>query len=175
ELFGSLVLEDEQRHRQQVLKDLLERSKERKVSFPDQPTILAWSKPLEVGLKLPDEHERLGSALLAVPLHLQPTPRGESFVVPSWLCSLSMGTSRDGKTPPTLYDSDIRKWLEKNFDPRRIWMRVQLPDQVLPADLSEVSITLDVECDQFDLELFTWQEEKLNAQQMMANPIGAQT
>ncbi len=175
ELFGSLVLEDEQRHRQQVLKDLLEQSKERKVSFPDQPTILAWSRPLEVGLKFPSEHERLGSALLAVPLHLQPTPRGEAFVVPSWLCSLGMGASRDGQTPPELYSPDVGKWLEKNFDPRRIWMRVQLPSQVLPADLSEVSITLDVECDQFDLELFTWQEEKLHYQSLMANPIGAQT
>ncbi|MDE0734801.1 MAG: hypothetical protein OSB47_03205 [Pirellulaceae bacterium] len=175
ELFGSLVLEDEQRHRQQVLKDLLDRSKDRQVSFPDQPTILAWSKPLEIGLVLPGEHERLGSALLAVPLHLQPTPRGESFVVPSWLCSLRMGISRDGKKPPGRYSTDVQKWLEKNFDPRRIWMRVQLPAQVLPADLSEALITLDVECDQFDLELLAWQGGTLHSQQKLVNPIGTQT
>jgi hypothetical protein len=86
-----------------------------------------------------------------------------------------MGISRDGKKPPELYSTDVRKWLEKNFEPRRIWLRVQLPGEVLPADLSEALITMDVECDQFDLELLAWQEGALHSQQKLANPIGTQT
>ena len=175
EFFGELVLEDEQRHRQQVLKDLLQRSVERKVPFPSQPTIMAWAKPLEIGLAFPGEHERLGSALLAVPLHLEPTPRGESFRIPSWLLGIETAASKDGKEAPDVYGDDLQKWLGKKFDPRRIWLRVQLPEQVLPASLSQAVVKLDVECDQFDLELLGWEGEDLRSVQKLENPVGAQS
>ena len=172
---GSLIIEDEQRHRQQVLSHLLRTTPTGKRRFPRQPTLLAWSKPLEMGLNFPEQHQRLGSALLALPLALNPTPRGESFVVPPWLCRIEVTVGKDGSRASELFDNARQQWSGKNFDPRPVWLRVQLPKQVLPAQLTKVVVTTDVEFSGFDLEVLGVQGDEVKALEKMTNPVGTRS
>ena len=176
EFFGSgLIVKDEQRHRQQVLEQLLEPGEGAKPYVFQQPTILAWSKPISVGLTFPEQHERLGGALLALPLSLESTPRGEEFFLPPWLCSVQTVVGKDGSRSFELYDNKQKKWAGKNFDQRRTWLRIQLPAQVLPAALTEAVLTMDVEFHEFDFQILSIEDEKLTVSQSLTSPVGTQT
>jgi hypothetical protein len=140
-----------------------------------QPTILAWSKPVSVGLTFPEQHEQLGGALLALPLTLESTPRGEDFFLPPWLCSIQTVIGKDGSRASELYDNKQKKWAGKNFDQRRVWLRVQLPAQVLPATLTGAVLTMDVEFHGFDLEFLSVEGKELTVSQSLSNPVGVQT
>jgi hypothetical protein len=176
DFFGSgLIVKDEQRHRQQVLEQLLGSAEGRKPHVFQRPTILAWSKPVAIGLAFPQQHERLGSALLALPLNLEATPRGEEFVLPPWLCPIQTVVGKDGSRASELYDNKRKRWAGKNFDQRRVWLRIQLPRQVLPAALTEAVVTMDVEFQEFDLQLLSVQDEELTVSQSLTDPVGSQT
>ena len=170
-----LIVEDEQRHRQQVFEQLLEPGEGRKPYEFQQPTVLGWSKPVAVGLTFPQEHERLGGALLALPLTLEATPEGEDFFLPPWLCPIQTVIGKDGSRASELYDNKKRQWAGKNFSQRRIWLRIQLPDGVLPANLAEAVLTMDVEFHGFDLQLLSVDGEEPAVLQSLSSPIGAQT
>jgi len=170
-----LIVGDEQRHRQQVFKRLLDPGEGRKSHAFPQPTILGWSKPVAVGLTFPEKHERLGGALLALPLTLRGTPEGEDFFLPSWLCPVQTVVGKDGSRASELYDNKKKQWGGKNFNQRRVWLRVQLPPEVLPADLAEAVLTMDVEFHEFDLQFLSIDGEEVAVSQSLTSPVGAQT
>src|SRR5262249_52403006 len=67
------VLSDVQQGRQQVYREFVKQLHAR--GGADQPMLLAWTKPADMGFTLPDDARRVGSALVVSPIKLErPAP-----------------------------------------------------------------------------------------------------
>jgi hypothetical protein len=64
------VLSGEQRRRQEVYRKLVARRTE--AWYPTRPTLLTWASPLDLGFTFPEGTRQAGSALVAVPLTIDP-------------------------------------------------------------------------------------------------------
>ncbi|MFO0904102.1 MAG: hypothetical protein U0939_13955 [Pirellulales bacterium] len=132
------LLNDAQRRRQDVLRKLLDATDT--VLFPERPSLLFWSDPVAMRQAWPDGFAANGSSLGVVPLELRRTPAGESFRVPPTFLSISTLAGRQGVS--TAFNPNNGQWMRGLTRPTEIVLRFQLPDQVLPAQLSQGTLTL---------------------------------
>ncbi|MFP6588130.1 MAG: hypothetical protein VB814_10820, partial [Pirellulaceae bacterium] len=77
------VMDGEAIRRLEFVNSLLSRNENQTVTFPSRFTLLVWSSPLDLGFAFPGDQNKIGSALTAIPLHVENTKPETRFVVPS--------------------------------------------------------------------------------------------
>ncbi len=141
QFLDSGLLSDEQRRRQSIYQQLIPGSE--KAKYPDQPTLLAWSEPLETGFAFPDQTKQIGSALLAIPLTIERTPPQTQVVIPCSFLPYEAVFGPDNTTSFLTYDHLSREWLETKGSVR-MWLRFDVPRQVLPIKLDRATLTVHI-------------------------------
>lgn len=141
QFLGAELLSDEQHRRQRVLAQLLNDPQRR--DFPIEPQLLFWSKPWSLGLEFAEDRQRLGSALVAVPVTLERPPTGtEVSLTAPWL-DFREAAGPDDLAPSGLWDPRRREWQEKIF-PTSSWLKFQIPQVLLPVTVQRGRLTIQV-------------------------------
>ena len=172
---GSL-LTDEQRRRQQVLQQFLSRVRMMDISEADtliwaEPRLLFWTAPLKTDFSFGQELQVRGAALVSVPLRFERTPPGTHVMVPSPFLKFRSiaGPGNEGLSSPYNYQRD--EWNERQ-GMGRSWLRVQLPESVLPMQVDRCRITLQITGPAKKIEVLSLENEKPVPMETIANPIG---
>ena len=135
---GSSVLSERQQKRQELLRDLSAPDVD---FFSQEPTLVTWTKPLEIGLEFGEGYERVGWSLVSLPLRFEKTPPGTAFKVPSTFV-------RQGELLGSLgsqfYNANTGKWLDGLVKPGEVGVRCSVPQSVVPCDLSNAQIDLTI-------------------------------
>jgi len=140
-LSGGLV-DDTQRRRLQMYKTLF--SQDILESQYENPTLLVWADDIDMRFSFPDVERHVGSALLRIPLSIDRPDAGSDVRVSTTFlkCADVIGPqSRRGGL--NTYDSRRGKWGDKR-NASLTWLRFQLPEQLLPIELSRATFTVDI-------------------------------
>ncbi len=154
------LLTDEQRRRQSLLE--LAVAQRTHTLFPREPTLLIWGPPVQLGLSLPEEFKQVGAALYQVRFRWERPPAGQRVVIPSVLLAYSPAAGPTGQGVSTSYDPHRRQWLRMSV-PSETWLRVQIPEMLLPFSVERLSLDSFVEAAgrSVDLLLWRWKEKAL--------------
>ncbi|MCA9109191.1 MAG: hypothetical protein KDA52_04525 [Planctomycetaceae bacterium] len=138
--FSDGLLTDEQTNRAEVLSSLFESSENPFV--PNEPTLYFWTPPWDLGLNYSRDSLLTGSALVSLPLSLNP-PSTETLVIPAPFLPYREVPSPDGEMPSGVYDYRKRQWQERS-GPSTATLRFQVPPEIGPIRLREARITIKV-------------------------------
>ncbi|WP_145368353.1 hypothetical protein [Maioricimonas rarisocia] len=133
------LLSDEQVRRSRLLKQILDQR--RRASRTLDPTVYFWSQPWETGLQFRSQSQQVGAALVAVPLELRRPPAGTVVSLPSPLLTYREAIGPEGQLPTGLYDYRSGAWTRKST-PATAWLRVQVPQVLLPVAVETARITI---------------------------------
>jgi hypothetical protein len=139
QFLASGVLSDEQRHRQEVYRQLLDRRTGPR--YPARPTFLTWAAPLDLGFALPAEARRTGAALAAIPLTTERPAPGTRVTIPGPFLPYQ-GVGRDGFS--LLYDPKNNEWVAARRTAARTLLRFQIPPELLPLRVERATLEVDV-------------------------------
>jgi hypothetical protein len=168
-LTGAL-LNDEQTRRQEVYGSLLGATEE-DLSPIKRPTLLGWSKPLDMGFLFRDGVEHVGAALWAIPLKITRPERGTAVLIPSPMiaCNVTRGPDTDGVSP--LFDARSGRWISSTTA-SRTWLRFQIPEQILPIELQEVRLRMQITAPDRQVQIVRMAKGELQTLFSETNPIG---
>lgn len=82
--------------------------KRTRTPYPRQPMLLGWSKALPLGFELPATEQRLGAALVAIPLSFERPAHGTTVTVPTPLIPFESVRGRGSLSP---FDRLNRQWI----------------------------------------------------------------
>lgn len=137
EFITGTILDDEQRRRQRLYAGLFEKYR------PARPTLFLWASPLETEFLYPEASRRLGSALVSVPLRFERTPSGGPVLIPAPLITYRSVQDPSGQRSLSPYDNFRGQWNEHS-GPSESWLRFQLPEEVLPLQVDEATVTIRI-------------------------------
>jgi hypothetical protein len=135
------LLSDEQRRRQSIYQKMIPGPQLKK--YPQKATLLAWAKPLDVPFSFPDQTKQIGSALLAIPLTVDPTPPNTEVVIPSCFLPYLAVPGPDAVGSLLAFSNQSREWLERKGS-AKTWLRFQLPPEVMPVRLDKSMLTVHI-------------------------------
>ncbi len=135
-------LNDEQRRRQAVYRTLLDNAK-RPTRWGTQPLLLGWLEPRDMDFDLPGSSRQVGSSLWALPLSLVRPPENTRIAIPSPLVSYQAVPEPGSLGASPLYDRRKGEWVQAN-GAGRVWLRFSLPAEVLPIEIEEVRLTIQL-------------------------------
>jgi hypothetical protein len=127
------VLSDRQQKRQTIYRRLLTESQALRPS--DDSVLFAWADPLEVPFDFETRLRSIGSALISVPLELEPTAPDTRVTVPRGFIAYRR-IQETGAIKPNLEG-------QAAIDQR---LRFQLPPSILPMHVESARLFAKVEC-----------------------------
>ena len=160
------LLSAEQRRRQEVYRQLIPGSNH--AAWPNRSMLLGWSSPIATGFEFPDQTNKLGSALVAIPLSFEPTPPGTKVVIPS--AFLPYLKDRADVSSPT-YVNTTGEWLPCK-GPSQTWLRIQVPREVLPIKLDKAIVTVHINGPSRKLEIARKAAGKTIVLGVQDDPVG---
>ncbi|HIA63330.1 MAG TPA: hypothetical protein EYN93_10620 [Planctomycetaceae bacterium] len=138
------VMDGEAIRRLEFVNSLLSRNENQTVTFPSRYTLLVWSSPLDLGFAFPGDQNKIGSALTAIPLHVENTKPETRFVVPSIYQQYDV-VSANGIGASVAYDNVKGKWVrEPHNSQHQFWIRTKVPPSVLPAKITKATVLMDI-------------------------------
>ncbi|MEZ6059372.1 MAG: hypothetical protein R3C19_03315 [Planctomycetaceae bacterium] len=167
-LVGGL-LSDERRQHQAIYRKLLLPGLDWK--YPDRPMLLAWTRPSDSGLTFADGIERSQSALLAIPLELQPTPPGTDVFIPSPFLPFETVATADG-TKSTAFDDRTGQWQKTSY-PTVTMLRFALPPTVLPLNLNGGKLFFSIRAPQRTVTLSSGSATDPMVLRSLNSPVGS--
>jgi hypothetical protein len=170
QFFGDAVLSDEQRRRQAIYTQLFGRPAPPR--YPAQPTLLAWSAPLELGLQLPESAQHIGSALVSVPLEIERPAAGTKIIVPAPFLPYAAVAPPGEIAPSTTYNKDKDEWLSPLTTGSRVLLRFQIPKELLPFFVDEARLTLKINAPGRKLEILGLANGQLTTIAEQQSPVG---
>lgn len=162
------ILTDDQRRRQALFQRLL--GSRPGGRFRDRATLLAWTRPLDLGFVYPNESVRTGAALVALPLEIERTPPGTRVVIPTPFVSAATTRSPEGATPSDVFN-DAGEPVERTGN-LESWLRFELPGAVVPLALDRADLTLAVSGPIDELELLGRTQGRTESLRVWKNPAG---
>ncbi len=163
------LLSDEQNRRRKILQQLL--TNPQRSDYPHQPTLLFWTDAWDLGLEFDPKARSLGSALVAVPLHLQRPPTGTEVWIASPFLGFRPVTGPDGARPSGMYDPRTREWTEKSW-PSAIWLRFQVPPVLLPLQSLSGRMVVQMTGPIGKLEVAGVRQGKVESLKTWVDPVG---
>jgi hypothetical protein len=162
------LLRDEQRRRQSVYQQML--SDRRKTPDPDRLMLFAWARPLTMGFTFPDYARRVGSALLAVPLRLEPTEPGTQVMIPS-PCLPYRSIHGPLQQISSAYSNATHEWFELRAASTAC-LRFQVPEVVLPLEVNRATFTVEINAPSRKVDLIAWDGQREVPLASRTSPMG---
>lgn len=163
------LLDDEQRRRQTLIRALVREQPER--LYSTEPTLLFWTKPLDLKVTVPKEAQETGAALVRLPIQIQRPAENTSFLIPSTFLPFKVVSGPTGKGAASTYHQGRAEWVPMTTS-SETWLRVQFPTAVLPARIDRLKINLDIDAPLRTVELAMEKEGKAVVQFARENPSG---
>lgn len=135
------LMSDKQRSRQQLLRQLL-RSTAR-TPFGTEPSLLVWTPPMDMGVEFDTSFQHTGSALVSIPLRIDPPATGAEVRIPSTFIRLKTFTD-GGQGASTVFNQRTGEWLKSATRPTRTQLRCVLPRELLPLQLNRATVTIKI-------------------------------
>lgn len=132
-------VDDQARNRQDILRNL---TSSNSALFGSDPVLLAWTPPLDTGLKFDARFSKRGTALVSIPIQYERPATGAEFVVPSNFVRLDASVGERGIS--MIFNAGTGKWMENLTRASSIVLDCQLPESLLPCDLSSVNLDLKI-------------------------------
>ncbi|MES2792435.1 MAG: hypothetical protein V4719_22650 [Planctomycetota bacterium] len=164
EFIGGTILSDERRRRRAVYKKMLEVPESQRDSesedepptlqkapirnYPTEPLFLAWASPYDMQFTLPADAQRVGSALLAIPLKFDHPAPGTSFVIPSACVTYESGGTSGA------YMNREKRWIAALNKASTTTLRFILPREVQPMTLKQARLTINIDAPGRTLSIF---------------------
>ena len=171
EFIRGVLLSDEQRRRQDVYRKML--ASERKVKLIDKPMMFVWTKSIETGYRISADETFRGSALLAIPVQLERTPAGQQVKIPGTFLPYRGVSGPSGLESSGHFSNANGTWLERSR-PGRTWLRVQIPSEVLPLQMKQLTVTLQLSGKNQTVKIVVLDDGKLRVLATRENPAGIQ-
>jgi hypothetical protein len=152
QLAAATLVNDRQRWMQSLARELLGNPAVRQ-RYRAEPTILAWASPLEMGFRFGESAERLGGALVAIPLALQRPGSRTGVVIPSPLLPFRCVPWPGEPAPAVAYDYREGAWLGPLTSGSRIMLRFQCPAQLLPLRPTRAGVALTLSAPSRQVEI----------------------
>ncbi|NNM86614.1 MAG: hypothetical protein HKL96_12765 [Phycisphaerales bacterium] len=109
-----------------------------------RPTLLAWSSRVASPIRLAGLDRNLSQSLVELPLRIHHTPANTNVVVPWPLLHYTLAAGPGQRSPALVFDQRNHKWIGHLSMPADVFVRFQLPRQILPIRLTSVNVTLDI-------------------------------
>ncbi|HUG92630.1 MAG TPA: hypothetical protein VML55_17450, partial [Planctomycetaceae bacterium] len=138
---ASGLLSDEQRRRQSVYRRLFTAHED--ADAVDPPKLFVWAEPLDPGFEFSAADRRAGSALLSIPLAIEPTPPGTRVRIPPAFIPYRAGPGPGEEAFASAYSNRNGRWSDKSGYAEN-WLRFQMPESLLPLELKRVRLTLNI-------------------------------
>ena len=167
---GALV-DDRQRWMQSLARELLDQPAVRR-RYRAEPTVLAWASPLEMGFRLSEGLERVGGALVAIPLALEPTAPDVDVLIPSPLLSYESVTWPGELSPSAAYSRQEGAWMGPLPQGARTMLRFRCPPQVLPLRVTRAGLSLTINAPSRQVEVFGVSGQELISLARLSGPMG---
>ena len=169
QIISAALLSDEQRRRQDVVRELLSATyRERK--YPEEPTLIVWADPLETGFELADHVNYSGAALVTLPIQWDRPQPGTRVMIPSpFLSYESVASKTIGVT--TAYDRHSGLW-RKSGSGKQALLRFQLPEVVLPMEIESATMTVDISAASRIVNVSMGRSEGLHPVARWESPLG---
>ncbi|MDX1681676.1 MAG: hypothetical protein R3336_01020 [Phycisphaeraceae bacterium] len=159
------VLSDQQQRQQDVYRALM-----RQRDFPAQPCLLGWSRPMDLGLRLPGEAVKRDLALVIFPLALERPAPGESITVPGPLVKHDRARGPKGQVGMLAFNPVTREWLEvKNGGD--VYLRLTLPADVGAIKPTGLELNLSIQARGWKVALKSYRDGKILDQ--VSDPAGS--
>jgi hypothetical protein len=141
---STTVMDGEAIRRLAFVNALLSRNENQTVTFPSRYTLLVWCSPLDLGFAFPAHQTKIGSALTAIPLHVENTKPETRFVVPSIYQQYDV-VSANIIGASVAYDNVKCEWVrEPHNSQHQFWIRAKVPASVLPAKITKATVLMDI-------------------------------
>ena len=145
------MLSDEQDRRRRtnelVLQDL------RKNAWPGPPLLMLWTDQRISRFHFDEGRRLLGASLLAVPLVLERPPANTHVLIPAPLLGYRSTQQPGGEPSSPLFDNSRSAWHEY-AGPASVWLKFQLPRELLPLELTGGRLVIQVTGPLGRLEVF---------------------
>jgi hypothetical protein len=146
---ASELLSDEQRRRQEWLRQIFDAPGRNPLC--DGPALLFWSDPQVNELQLPEDAVVTGTALAYIPLQVDVPPSGK-VTIPSPFLAFRPIAGPTGRGVSSTYHVANGEWVTMTAA-SDTWLRVQLPEVVLPATLERLTVRLQMKAPSRRVEL----------------------
>ena len=135
---GASLLTDDQRRRQTIYEEVLSID----LSRPPLPRLFFWAEPLDLGFKLKMAAREAGSALVSMPIRVDPTPPGTLAVIPAPFLEYEAERASQLSHVPA-YSNDLRQWVSLR-QPSETWLLFRVPTQVLPLHVEHATAIVEI-------------------------------
>ena len=167
EFLADTWLSDVQQRHTNVYRLLLQTTAEKITS--KRPVLHFWASSAEDGFTFPQSNQ-IGSALVSIPVRLERSPPGTGVAVPASFLPFRGIIGPDGHRP-SAYSSLAREWGELTTAATE-WLRFQVPESVLPMELTCAVVTLDVRAPSRLVEILGLCGETPVVVKELTHPIG---
>ena len=164
---GSSVLSERQQKRQALLREL---SAPQVDFFSREPTVVTWTKPLDIGLEFGQGYEQVGWSLVSLPLRFEKTVAGTSFKVPSTFVQQGALLGTFGSK---FYNPTTGKWLDDLVKPGDVGVRCTVPQSVMPCVLSNASVDLTIKAPGRTVAIKGFVDGEFQTLHELESPLGA--
>ena len=171
-VIADALLTDEQRRRQDLVRQMLA-TEYRRQKYPDRPTLIAWTDPLDAGFEAADHVDRAGAALLTIPIRWERPEPQTSVTIPSPFVPYESVAS-DGVGVTTAFDRHSGLW-RKSGPGKRALLRFQVPEIVLPLQVETATLTVDVSAASRIVSVSMGRPEQPVLVSRLESPLGVQT
>ena len=182
EFIGGTLLNDDRRRRRAIYRKLLEvpasdtaKDQEDRPptlqeapvrTYPNQPTLLVWADALDLQFQLPSEMQKVGSALLAIPLSFEHSTPGSPVVIPApCLTFQSVGNSG-------AYTNAEKRWLGPLSNSSKTNLKFMVPPEAFPLKLNRAVLTIVINAPGRKLEVSAGPATNLIPLETYQSPVG---
>ncbi len=128
------LVNDEQMRRDMIYQSL---AKSKMIDrYPSYPCLMGWTKLWESPFQWNMPREERGSALVMLPVRLQPVASGTTVTVPHYLITTHSFIKPGVRS--TAWDSDHGRWRDETTISTTVPLQFYLPEQVQPFQASEI-------------------------------------
>jgi hypothetical protein len=163
------LLTDRQRHRAEMHRQSLDVGGP--VSYPTRPMLLAWARPLDLGFVISEGAKQVGWALLPIPLKVDPVPADTEVVIPSTFVDFRQVAGLDERIS-SAYGNYRREWMVQRRA-SRIWLRFQIPKEVLPLTIKRATLKLKINAPSWSAHICGVSDMREVPLQTLSGPVGA--
>ncbi|MBT6157743.1 MAG: hypothetical protein HOK71_09390 [Planctomycetaceae bacterium] len=171
EYIRGVLLSDEQRRRQDLYREML--ASERKNKLIDKPMMFVWANPIETGYHIAADETFRGSALLAIPFRLNRTPPGQQVTIPGTFLPFRAVSGPKGFESSGHLNNADGTWLARS-KPARTWLRAVIPPEVLPLQIDELTVTMQLSGKNLPVDIVELIDGKPRVLATRKNPVGIQ-
>lgn len=173
EFLNSTVVSEEQTRRQRLYRELF-RAERRNDRIVKRPTLLFWTRPLDLKTGKLNAEPAQGAALFIVPVEIERPPVGTTLRIPSPFIPYRAIPSPGEHATPAFFSNVLGTWSEYPHA-SKLTLRFQLPQELLPLASDKATLTLKITAPLRDVSIVAIAGDRETSVADYSSPVGVLT